>query len=443
VKALLRVDDKKELSNPPRVQEKELNFVFKVNIIEGNRNLNIVVLKFGGTSVADVPQIKKISYKIKSEVDKGNKVIVVVSAMSGVTNNLIELVNNTSELAPYSEYDVVLSSGEQVTAALLTIALNNLNIKGRSWLGWQVPIITENTYGKAVIEEIKTLNILESFKNNEVAIISGFQGISSENRITTLGRGGSDTSAVAIAAAFSAERCDIYTDVDGVYTTDPRIVKSAKKLESITYEEMLELASQGAKVLQTRSVALGMKYGVNLRVLSSFEDLPGTHILKEGSYMEKSEISGIAHSLNEAKVTLSGVPDKPGQAAQIFSALADLSINVDMIVQSSSINEGSTDITFTIPETDLKLAERTIKKTQEKIGFKKFISETNVVKISVVGNAMRTQSGVAKTMFETLAKNQINIHVISTSEIKISVLISSDYYELAMRSLHSAFGLDA
>ena len=402
-----------------------------------------MVLKFGGTSVADVPQIKKISYKIKSEVDKGNKVIVVVSAMSGVTNNLIELVNNTSELAPYSEYDVVLSSGEQVTAALLTIALNNLNIKGRSWLGWQVPIITENTYGKAVIEEIKTLNILESFKNNEVAIISGFQGISSENRITTLGRGGSDTSAVAIAAAFSAERCDIYTDVDGVYTTDPRIVKSAKKLESITYEEMLELASQGAKVLQTRSVALGMKYGVNLRVLSSFEDLPGTHILKEGSYMEKSEISGIAHSLNEAKVTLSGVPDKPGQAAQIFSALADHSINVDMIVQSSSINEGSTDITFTIPETDLKLAERTIKKTQEKIGFKQFISETNVVKISVVGNAMRTQSGVAKTMFETLAKNQINIHVISTSEIKISVLISSDYYELAMRSLHSAFGLDA
>ena len=402
-----------------------------------------MVLKFGGTSVADVPQIKKISYKIKSEVDKGNKVIVVVSAMSGVTNNLIKLVNNTSELAPYSEYDVVLSSGEQVTAALLTIALNNLNIKGRSWLGWQVPIITENTYGKAVIEEIKTLNILESFKNNEVAIISGFQGISSENRITTLGRGGSDTSAVAIAAAFSAERCDIYTDVDGVYTTDPRIVKSAKKLESITYEEMLELASQGAKVLQTRSVALGMKYGVNLRVLSSFEDLPGTHILKEGSYMEKSEISGIAHSLNEAKVTLSGVPDKPGQAAQIFSALADHSINVDMIVQSSSINEGSTDITFTIPETDLKLAERTIKKTQEKIGFKKFISETNVVKISVVGNAMRTQSGVAKTMFETLAKNQINIHVISTSEIKISVLISSDYYELAMRSLHSAFGLDA
>ena len=405
--------------------------------------MKIVVLKFGGTSVADVPQIKKISYKIKSEVDKGNKVIVVVSAMSGVTNNLVELVKNTSELASYSEYDVVLSSGEQVTSALLTIALNNLNIKGRSWLGWQVPIITNNTHSKAVIDKIKTSNILNSFKKNDIAIVSGFQGLSSENRITTLGRGGSDTTAVAIAAAFNALRCDIYTDVDGVYTTDPRIVKSAKKLDYITYEEMLELASQGAKVLQTRSVALGMKYSVNLRVLSSFEDKPGTFILKERGNMEKSEISGIAHSLNEAKITLSGVPDKPGQAAQIFSSLAEHSINVDMIVQSSSINEGSTDITFTIPETDLILAEKIINKIQEKIGFKNFISETKVVKVSVIGNAMRTQSGIAKTMFETLAKNQINIHVISTSEIKISVLISSDYYELAMRSLHSAFGLDA
>ena len=405
--------------------------------------MKIVVLKFGGTSVADIPQIKKISYKIKSEVDKGNKVIVVVSAMSGVTNKLVELVKNTSELASYSEYDVVLSSGEQVTSALLTIALNNLNIKGRSWLGWQVPIITNNTHSKAVIDKIKTSNILNSFKKNDIAIVSGFQGLSSENRITTLGRGGSDTTAVAIAAAFNALRCDIYTDVDGVYTTDPRIVKSAKKLDYITYEEMLELASQGAKVLQTRSVALGMKYGVNLRVLSSFEDKPGTFILKERGNMEKSEISGIAHSLNEAKITLSGVPDKPGQAAQIFSSLAEHSINVDMIVQSSSINEGSTDITFTIPETDLILAEKIINKIQEKIGFKNFISETKVVKVSVIGNAMRTQSGIAKTMFETLAKNQINIHVISTSEIKISVLISSDYYELAMRSLHSAFGLDA
>ena len=405
--------------------------------------MNIVVLKFGGTSVADVPQIKKISYKIKSEVDQGNKVIVIVSAMSGVTNNLVQLVKSTSELASYSEYDVVLSTGEQVTSALLTIALNDLMIKGRSWLGWQVPITTDNIHSKAVINEIKTSNILNSLKENDIAIISGFQGLSSENRITTLGRGGSDTTAVAIAAAFGAERCDIYTDVDGVYTTDPRIVKSAKKLDYITYEEMLELASQGAKVLQTRSVALGMKYGVNLRVLSSFEDKPGTFIMKERDKMEKSEISGIAHSLNEAKITLSGVPDKPGQAAQIFSSLAEHTINVDMIVQSSSSNEGSTDITFTIPENDLIIAEKTIRKIQEKIGFKNFLSETNVVKISVVGNAMRTQSGIAKTMFETLANNQINIHVISTSEIKISVLISSDYYELAMRSLHSAFGLDA
>jgi aspartate kinase len=404
--------------------------------------LKLVVLKFGGTSVADVPQIKKIALKVKNEVNQGNRVIVVVSAMAGVTNNLIDLVKTTSETPPYSEYDVVLSTGEQVTSALLASALNNLKIKARSWLGWQVPIISDKSYGKALIEEIQTDKILEYLKKNQVAIISGFQGVTKENRITTLGRGGSDTSAVAIAAAFTAERCDIYTDVDGVYTTDPRIVKSAKKLNLITYEEMLELASQGAKVLQTRSVALAMKYNVKLRVLSSFEDLPGTSIIKEEKKMEKTEISGIAHSLNEAKITLSGVPDQPGQAAEIFGALAKYSINVDMIVQSSSINHEATDITFTIPETDLIIAESTIKKIQKKIGFKKFITDTNVVKISVVGNAMRTQSGIAKTMFETLAKNQINIHVISTSEIKISVLISSDYYELAMRSLHSAFGLD-
>ena len=404
--------------------------------------MKLVVLKFGGTSVADVPQIKKIALKVKKEVNHGYKVIVVVSAMAGVTNNLIDLVKSTAETTYYSEYDVVLSTGEQVTSALLASVLNNLNIKARSWLGWQVPIMSDESYGRAVIEEIKTDNILEFFKKNQVAIISGFQGLSKENRITTLGRGGSDTSAVAMAAAFSAERCDIYTDVDGVYTTDPRIVKNAKKLNLITYEEMLELASQGAKVLQTRSVALAMKYDVKLRVLSSFEDLPGTSIIKEEKNMEKTEISGIAHSLNEAKITLSGVPDQPGQAAEIFGALAEHSINVDMIVQSSSINYEATDITFTIPETDLFIAESTIKKIQKKIGFKKFISDTNVVKVSVIGNAMRTQSGIAKTMFKILANNQINIHVISTSEIKISVLISSDYYELAMRSLHSAFGLD-
>ena len=404
--------------------------------------MELVVLKFGGTSVADVPQIKKIALKVKGEVDQGNKVIVVVSAMSGVTNNLIDLVNQTSKNFFSSEYDVVLSTGEQITSALLSIALEELSLKARSWMGWQVPIVSDNTHGKAVIKDIKTSNIMGSIKKGYIAIVSGFQGISEDNRITTLGRGGSDTTAVALAAAFSADRCDIYTDVEGVYTTDPRIVKKAKKLDFITYEEMLELASQGAKVLQTRSVALAMKYNVNLRVLSSFANLPGTLIAEERGNMEKSEISGIAHSLNEAKITLSDIPDQPGQAANIFGALADFSINVDMIVQSSSINHGSTDMTFTIPETDLLMAEKVIKKIKGNIGFKKFTSETNVVKISIVGNAMRSQSGIAKTMFQTLAKNHINIQVISTSEIKISVLISSEYYELAMRSLHLAFNLD-
>lgn len=404
--------------------------------------MKLVVLKFGGTSVADIPQIKKIALKVKKEVELGHKVIVVVSAMSGVTNNLVDLVKQVSKNFPYSEYDTILSTGEQITSALLSIALEELSLKARSWMGWQVPIISDNAHGKAVIKEIKTVNITNSINEGYVAIVSGFQGISENNRITTLGRGGSDTTAVALAAAFSANRCDIYTDVDGVYTTDPRIVKNAKKLDFITYEEMLELASQGAKVLQTRSVALAMRYKVFLRVLSSFNDLPGTLITQEGSNMEKSEISGIAHSLNEAKITLSGVPDKPGQAAEIFGALAENAINVDMIVQSSSINHGSTDITFTIPETDLLTAEKVIKKIQENIDFKKFTSETNVVKISVVGNAMRSQSGMAKTMFQTLAKNHINIQVISTSEIKISVLISSEYFELAMRSLHLAFDLD-
>ena len=404
--------------------------------------MELVVLKFGGTSVADVPQIKKIALKIKGEVDQGNKVIVVVSAMSGVTNNLIDLVNQTSKNFSLSEHDVVLSTGEQITSALLSIALEELSLKARSWMGWQVPIVSDNTHGKAVIKDIKTSNIMGSIKKGYIAIVSGFQGISEDNRITTLGRGGSDTTAVALAAAFSADRCDIYTDVEGVYTTDPRIVKKAKKLDFITYEEMLELASQGAKVLQTRSVALAMKYNVNLRVLSSFENVPGTLIAEERGNMEKSEISGIAHSLNEAKITLSDIPDQPGQAANIFGALAEFSVNVDMIVQSSSINHGSTDMTFTIPETDLLMAEKVIKKIRGDIGFKKFTSETNVVKISIVGNAMRSQSGIAKTMFQTLAKNHINIQVISTSEIKISVLISSEYYELAMRSLHLAFDLE-
>jgi len=399
-------------------------------------------LKFGGTSVANIDRIKAVALKIKSEVEKKNKIIAVVSAMSGVTNDLVSLVKQASETYESSEYDAVLSSGEQVTSALLSIALQSLGIKSRSWLGWQIPIITNDVHGNARIKEIKKENILKSLDNGFVTIVSGFQGISSKNRITTLGRGGSDTSAVALAAAFSADRCDIYTDVDGIYTTDPRIVKNAKKLDYITYEEMLELASQGAKVLHTRSVALAMKYSVKLRVLSSFQNLPGTTVVNEEHNMEKSEIIGIAHNPNEAKITISIVPDKPGQAALIFGALADKGINVDMIVQSSTIDNSSTDITFTIPENDLILAQDIIKKIQNEIGFSQVTSDINVVKISIVGNAMRSQPGIAKTMFATLANNQINIHVISTSEIKISVLVSSDYTELAMRSLHTAFSLD-
>ncbi|MDB9772357.1 aspartate kinase [Alphaproteobacteria bacterium] len=404
--------------------------------------MELLVLKFGGTSVANIDRIKAVALKIKSEVEKKNKIIAVVSAMSGVTNDLVSLVKQASETYESSEYDAVLSSGEQVTSALLSIALQSLGIKSRSWLGWQIPIITNDVHGNARIKEIKKENILKSLDNGFVTIVSGFQGISSKNRITTLGRGGSDTSAVALAAAFSADRCDIYTDVDGIYTTDPRIVKNAKKLDYITYEEMLELASQGAKVLHTRSVALAMKYSVKLRVLSSFQNLPGTTVVNEEHNMEKSEIIGIAHNPNEAKITISIVPDKPGQAALIFGALADKGINVDMIVQSSTIDNSSTDITFTIPENDLILAQGILKNIQNEIGFSQVTSDINVVKISIVGNAMRSQPGIAKTMFATLANNQINIHVISTSEIKISVLVSSDYTELAMRSLHTAFSLD-
>lgn len=399
-------------------------------------------MKFGGTSVANIDRIKAVALKIKSEVEKKNKIIAVVSAMSGVTNDLVGLVKQASETYELSEYDAVLSSGEQVTSALLSIALQSLGIKSRSWLGWQIPIITSDVHGNARIKEIKNENILKSLDSGFVTIVSGFQGISSKNRITTLGRGGSDTSAVALAAAFSADRCDIYTDVDGIYTTDPRIVKNAKKLDYITYEEMLELASQGAKVLHTRSVALAMKYSVKLRVLSSFQNLPGTTVVNEEHNMEKSEIIGIAHNPNEAKITISRVPDKPGQAALIFGALADKGINVDMIVQSSTIDNSSTDITFTIPENDLILVQGILIDIQNEIGFSQVTSDINVVKISIVGNAMRSQPGIAKTMFATLANNQINIHVISTSEIKISVLVSSDYTELAMRSLHTAFSLD-
>ena len=399
-------------------------------------------MKFGGTSLGDVTKIKAAAVRIKREVSKGNKVVSVVSAMAGSTNKLIKLVNEISQTHERSEYDVVISTGEQVSAGLLSIALKAIGVKSRSWTGWQLPITTDELHSKASINEIKTEKLKQSIENGEVAILTGFQGITKENKITTLGRGGSDTSAVAIAAALKADRCDIYTDVNGVYTSDPRIVKNSVKLNNITYEEMLELSSQGAKVLQTRSVVLAMNYNVKLQVLSSFDNLPGTMIIKEENDMEKTKISGIAYSSNEAKITIFNVPDNPGQAAKIFGALADEAINVDMIVQSSTLNGSATDITFTILESDIISAREVIENLKPDINFSTFSEDSKVTKVSVVGNGMRTKPGIAKMMFETLANNNINIQVISTSEIKISVLISSDYSELAVRTLHDVFGLD-
>ncbi len=398
-------------------------------------------MKFGGTSLGDITRIKSAAMKIKSEISKGMSVVVVVSAMSGTTNKLIELVNDISKSFDPSEYDTVVSTGEQVSSGLLAIALQAIGLNGKSLSGWQIPIITDQYFSKASINEIKTEKIQDEIQKGNIPIIAGFQGVTSLKRVTTLGRGGSDTSAVAIAAALNADRCDIYTDVQGVYTSDPRIVPNAVKLNYITFEEMLELSSQGAKVLQARSVALAMNYNVNLQVLSSFDNKPGTMIVNEVDNMEKTKISGIAYSSNEAKITLFNVMDKPGQAATIFGTLAEKAINVDMIVQSSTQDGTATDITFTVLESDLADAKDTIKKIKKDINYSQIIEDSKVTKVSVVGSGMRTKPGIAKTMFETLAANNINIQVISTSEIKISVLISSKYTELAVRTLHDAFGL--
>lgn len=403
--------------------------------------MKLVVLKFGGTSVADVPQIKKIALKVKEEVNQGNKVIVVVSAMSGVTNDLIDLVKTTSETPSYSEYDVILSTGEQVTSALLATALNNLNIKARSWLGWQVPIISDNSYGKAVIEEIKTDNVLEFLKKNQVAIISGFQGVSKENRITTLGRGGSDTSAVAIAAAFSAERCDIYTDVDGVYTTDPNVYKKAKKIDKICFEEMLELSSLGAKVLQIRSVEFASKYQMPLRVLSSFNKSGGTLITKEDNSLESAVISGITCSNDDSKIILRNVPDTPGIAAKILSPISEAGIDVDVIVQNVG-SDKSTDFTFTVKNDLSEKAAKILKDLTEGFGGGEVELVKDVSKVSVVGVGMKSHAGVAAQMFGALANKKINIDMISTSEIKISVVVAKDKAEEAVIALHDEFELD-
>ena len=399
-------------------------------------------MKFGGTSVADLSRIANAASRVKREVDAGNEVIVVVSAMAGVTNQLVSYVDQTSSMYDTREYDAIVASGEQVTAGLMSLKLQDMGISARSWLGWQIAIKTDPVHGKARIENIETAEIENRFKQGQVAVVAGFQGISPENRITTLGRGGSDTSAVALAAAFNADRCDIYTDVDGVYTTDPRIVTTARKIDVITFEEMLEMASQGAKVLQTRSVEMAMNHGVRLQVLSSFEDKPGTLVVDEDEIVEQQIVSGIAYSRDEAKVTLVGVMDKPGVSARIFGPLAEKTVNVDMIVQSISTDGQRTDLTFTCSRTDLPLALETIQANASDIGYQDLLSDGNVVKISVIGVGMRSHAGVAQTMFQTLAEKGINIQVISTSEIKISTLVSEDYTELALRALHTAYGLD-
>jgi len=402
-----------------------------------------IVQKFGGTSVADVERIKNAALRVKREVDAGNEVVVVVSAMAGATNQLVDWTRAMSELYDAREHDAVVASGEQVTAGLMALALQALGIEARSWLGWQVPIRTDGVHGRARIEAIETAEIERRLGEGQVAVVAGFQGIGPRGRITTLGRGGSDTSAVAIAAALRAERCDIFTDVDGVYTTDPRIVAKARKLSRITYEEMLEMASQGAKVLQTRSVAMAMNHRVRVQVLSSFTDAPGTLVVDEDEIVEKRVVSGIAYSRDEAKITVERVADKPGVAAAIFGPLADNSINVDMIVQNVSADGNTTDMTFTVGRSDLERAMSVLEERRKTLGFKSLKPDRNVVKISVIGVGMRSHAGIAQRMFRALAEKGINIQVISTSEIKISVLIAEEYTELAVRSLHTAYGLDA
>ncbi|AVM75086.1 aspartate kinase [Magnetospirillum gryphiswaldense] len=402
-----------------------------------------IVMKFGGTSVGDIDRIKNVARRVKREVEAGNQVAVVVSAMSGVTNQLVDWCKQMAPLHDQREYDAVVATGEQVTSGLLAIGLQELGLDARSWSGWQVPIRTDDVHGKARIDSIDTSEMIAGMERGQVAVVAGFQGIAPGNRVATLGRGGSDTSAVALAAALHADRCDIYTDVDGVYTTDPRIVTKAKKLDKITYEEMLELASVGAKVLQTRSVEMAMKHHVRVQVLSSFEDKPGTLVCDEDEIVEKELLSGIAYSRDEAKITLVKVADRPGVAAAIFGPLADNAVNVDMIVQNVSEDGKSTDLTFTVGKADLERAKKVIEDNKATLAYEGLIADSNVVKVSVIGVGMRSHAGIAQKMFQTLAAEGINIQVISTSEIKISVLIEEKYTELALRALHTAYGLDA
>ncbi len=407
----------------------------------------LLVMKFGGTSVATLDRIRRAAKRVGREVANGYDVIVIVSAMSGETNKLVGYVGETSPLYDAREYDAVVSSGENVTAGLMALTLQEMDIPARSWQGWQVPVKTTSAHASARIEEIPTDNIMAKFgEGMKVAVVAGFQGISPEGRITTLGRGGSDTTAVAFAAAFEAERCDIYTDVDGVYTTDPRITNKARKLEKISFEEMLELASLGAKVLQTRSVELAMRYKVRLRVLSSFEEMDdsaGTLVCDEEEIVESKAVAGVAYSRDEAKMTLTEVEDRPGIAAAIFGPLAEAAVNVDMIVQNIS-EEGKTDMTFSLPIDQVKRAEKALEgaKSRNEIGFSELLTDSDVCKVSIVGIGMRSHAGVAAKMFATLRDEGINIKVITTSEIKVSVLVDRKYLELAVQALHDAFDLD-
>jgi aspartate kinase len=402
-----------------------------------------IVMKFGGTSVGDVERIRAVAQRVKREVDAGAEVAVVVSAMAGATNQLVDWVRDISRFHDAREYDAVVASGEQVTSGLTALALQEIGVSARSWQGWQVPIVTDDAHGKARIARIVTDEMEKRFRQGMVAVVAGFQGLGPDNRLTTLGRGGSDTTAVALAAALGADRCDIFTDVDGVYTTDPRIVAKARKLDKITYEEMLEMASLGAKVLQIRSVEMAMKHGVRLQVLSSFNDAPGTLVVDEEEIVEQELVSGIAYSRDEAKITLTQVPDQPGVAAAIFGPLADANINVDMIVQNVSQGGKTTDLTFTVSKAELERAIKVIEGSKGTIKYAALSPDSNVVKVSVIGVGMRSHAGIAQRMFKALAEKSINIQVISTSEIKISVLIAEDYTELAVRTLHTAYGLDA
>ena len=401
----------------------------------------LIVHKYGGTSLADLDRINAVADRVKAAFDAGDEIAVVVSAMAGTTDQLVSWVRAAAPLHDAREYDTVAAAGEQITAGLLALALQHRGVTARSWLGWQIPIHTDGGHGRARIEGIETEELHKRLGRREVPVVAGFQGLGPLGRITTLGRGGTDTSAVALAAALGADRCDIFTDVEGVFTADPRIVATARKLTKITYEEMLELASLGAKVLQIRAVEMAMKHQVPLQVASSFTDTPGTFVVDEDDIVEQERVSGIAYSRDEAKITVMGVADRPGVAASIFGPLADGNVNVDMIVQNISA-DGTTDLTFTVTEADLDRSIAILEEARSAVAYDRLVADQGVVKVSVIGVGMRSHAGVAQTMFAALAEKGINIQVISTSEIKISVLVSEDYTELAVRALHAAYGLD-